>query len=293
MWLRERYLRCGQTHQMYVAPSPRLPHLEALLLASKASLRLVAGTQTQIFVLSGRCSIVMGEGRAELCARSWMVLDVEGSVSLSAGAGALILVLSFTAGAIKALAAHGRLRVLPGQGRINPETMRHLVFAIRNAEEPTTHFWQREALIRTLFRRLVLLQGELLGLLAACPGKSSLHKQQVLARLQRARLHMEMNSDRNIRIAELASIAHYSRWFFTKAFHRVYGLSPKCYTTRVRLVRASGLLRDGQASIGGIAQACGFVTATAFSRAFRHHFGVSPTELRGERPASRLAKTIS
>ncbi len=280
MWLHERQLRSGQSHQMHGVPSPRLPQTEIVLLSTEASVLSGADIQGLVLVLRGSCSVAGAEGRIELAARQWMVCEADARVQVIGGERALALVFGFSQAALRALTPKGKRALLPGQGRLDTETLRFLVQALRDAEAPSAHFWKREAIMRSLIRRVLTLQEDLLRLLTVCPGKSPSQKSQVLTRLQRARLYLEANSDRNVRIADLARLTNFSHWYFTKTFHRVYGQSPKTYATHMRLLRASRLLNSDQISVGEVAQACGFDTASAFARAYRQHFGASPSGMR-------------
>lgn len=63
-------------------------------------------------------------------------------------------------------------------------------------------------------------------------------------------------------------------------------LTPRAFIQRVRLIRASTLLREAawcEASVSQVARHCGFADAAAFSRAFRAHFGVAPSDWRKSR----------
>jgi len=289
MWLHERPLRSGQTHQMHPVPSSRLPQTELVLLSGEAVVQLAVDTQAVILTLTGSCAVSQGDGRIELGARQWMVCEPEARVQVLGNQGALVLVLGLSHAAIKLLTPKGKRALLPGQGRLDRDCLGFLCTAIRETRKPAREYWQREPLLRALFRRLLNLQSDLLRLLTICPGKSPSQKSQILTRLQRARLYLEANSDRNVRIAELARLTNFSHWYFTKTFHRVYGQSPKTYATHLRLLRASRLLSSDQISVGEVAQACGFDTASAFARAFRQHFGVSPSGTRQQAQEARAA----
>ena len=87
------------------------------------------------------------------------------------------------------------------------------------------------------------IQRELAARIPRCPGRSRSRKRQVFGRLQRARLYLEGNCDRVVRISELAELTSFSSWYFSKTFHALYDESPQAAAARMRLERAAELLR--------------------------------------------------
>ncbi|MCF7838027.1 MAG: AraC family transcriptional regulator, partial [Candidatus Marinimicrobia bacterium] len=67
------------------------------------------------------------------------------------------------------------------------------------------------------------------------------------------------------------SVAHLRR-----LFHRVFGRAPKAMLDQVRFEQALHLLADQDLKLAAIAAACGFGSASAFSRAFKTAFGSNP-----------------
>ena len=134
---------------------------------------------------------------------------------------------------------------------------------------------------------------------ARCPGRSRLRKRQVFSRLQRARLYLEGNCDRVVRISELAELTSFSSWYFSKTFHAVYDESPQAASARMRLERAADLLDNSQMMIGEVAAASGFDNCCSFARAFRVRYGMSATGYRNAArkralaPANLLARPDS
>jgi AraC-like DNA-binding protein len=70
--------------------------------------------------------------------------------------------------------------------------------------------------------------------------------------------------------------AHLSR-----LFRRYLGESPRAYLTRRRMQAAVDLLAEEGATVAGVAEALGFATPFAFSRAFRRVVGRTPSSMRG------------
>jgi AraC family transcriptional regulator len=78
---------------------------------------------------------------------------------------------------------------------------------------------------------------------------------------------------------------------FHRTFSRLASETLKQYTLRVRLERAAGELLATDKAVAAVASSQGFATHEVFTRAFRRHFGVSPTQYRRRwRRAPRSAR---
>jgi AraC-like DNA-binding protein len=91
---------------------------------------------------------------------------------------------------------------------------------------------------------------------------------------------------RNWTLEDLARASGASRSVLAERFQQLVGSSPMQYLTQWRMLLASNLLRRSNASLASIAEAVGYQTDTAFSRAFRREFGAPPAAWRRARPAS-------
>src|SRR3972149_3202782 len=78
----------------------------------------------------------------------------------------------------------------------------------------------------------------------------------------------------------LAMVACFSVSHFHRLFTAQTGENIASYVRRVRLERAGRKLRMGAVDITEIALAAGYDTHAAFSKAFKGHFGLSPSEFR-------------
>jgi AraC-like DNA-binding protein len=66
--------------------------------------------------------------------------------------------------------------------------------------------------------------------------------------------------------------------YLTHCFHQSVGVAPMEYLNRYRVNVAKGLLESEHKSIGDIALDTGFASSSQFSRVFRQHTGMSPTQ---------------
>ena len=71
------------------------------------------------------------------------------------------------------------------------------------------------------------------------------------------------------------SLPHLHRVFTTQIGENIAG-----YIRRLRLERAGRKLRMGAVDIGEIALAAGYETHAAFGKAFKQHFGLTPSQIR-------------
>ncbi|ACQ79394.1 transcriptional regulator, AraC family [Beutenbergia cavernae DSM 12333] len=90
-------------------------------------------------------------------------------------------------------------------------------------------------------------------------------------------IHAEPGS--SWRVEDLARLAHSSRSQFAERFRSSVGESPARYVTGVRMRRAEELLRTGR-GVSEVAFALGYDSDEGFSRAFRRHSGLAPSEWR-------------
>ncbi len=79
-------------------------------------------------------------------------------------------------------------------------------------------------------------------------------------------------------VARLAAEIGMSRTDFAVKFTNTFGESPMAFVRRQRLQHAAQLLRQGDHSIINIATQVGYLSETAFSRAFRRQFQIAPKQ---------------
>ena len=96
---------------------------------------------------------------------------------------------------------------------------------------------------------------------------------------------MESNLEELINLDDLASLVGISRRQLERLFKKYLGCVPRRYYLDLRLKKARQLLLQTPRSVSEIAIACGFVSASHFSKSYREMFGLSPRE---ERQLQRL-----
>jgi AraC family transcriptional regulator len=94
--------------------------------------------------------------------------------------------------------------------------------------------------------------------------------------LQRARDFIDVNLPHDPSIAEIAHECGLSSGYFARAFKRSTGVPPYKWLTKMRVERAKELLKDPRSELADIAQLCGFVDQSHFTRVFSGSEGYSP-----------------
>ncbi len=93
-------------------------------------------------------------------------------------------------------------------------------------------------------------------------------------------LYVDRHLHRRCRLADLARVACYSPFHFTKAFQSAMGESPHAYVYRKRMEWAGFRLLDGNQRITDIALEVGYETTSAFSKGFKWFAGIAPRRFR-------------
>ncbi|HEV8017365.1 MAG TPA: GyrI-like domain-containing protein [Steroidobacteraceae bacterium] len=93
--------------------------------------------------------------------------------------------------------------------------------------------------------------------------------------------HIDRHLDRDIRLEELASVAHFSPFHFHRVFSAWSGEVLGEYLRRRRIEVAAVRLRaQPELSVLRVALSVGFSSSEAFTRAFRARFALTPTQWR-------------
>ena len=71
-----------------------------------------------------------------------------------------------------------------------------------------------------------------------------------------------------------------SRSSLCRAFRTAYDITPMFYLRQLRMAEAEELLIGTDLPVGQIAERCGFNDIYYFSRAFKQHYGQTPTGFR-------------
>lgn len=92
--------------------------------------------------------------------------------------------------------------------------------------------------------------------------------------------YIHQNADQVLNREELANMAGYSLPHFHRIFTAEIGENIAAYIRRIRLERAAQKLIHGATDLMQVAMDAGFQSHAAFSKAFKHRFGYTPSEFR-------------
>ena len=255
-------------------------------LSRLGSAQLSAQVFTVWVQLRGSSWVEAREGRFRLRRGEWIAFERDSRPQLQTDRHGVCIGISLGADALKAAGRVPDLGLHAGRGGLQKREARILVRLWRAANRRLATLQAGSdgaaeiAALRPVLLQLAMIQGDLRGRVARCPGRSGVRKRQVFGRLQRAYMYLEGNCDRVVRISELAELTSFSSWYFSKTFHALYGESPQAASARMRLERAADLLDNSQMMIGEVAAASGFDNCCSFARAFRARYGVSATGYR-------------
>lgn len=98
--------------------------------------------------------------------------------------------------------------------------------------------------------------------------------------VQLAKKYMETHIYRKLTVTEVASVLGISDRYMYNLFIKHLGISPKQYLNDLKINHAQSLLKTTDYTISEIATSIGIYDVLAFSRFFKNHVGISPTEFR-------------
>ena len=245
------------------------------------------GQELSIWIqMRGSAWVEAKEGRFYLRAGDWIAFARDSAPLVQADAQGVCIGMAISDDALKAMTRFGNFDLHVGLGQVAPAHARDIA---RNWYRTASHqdgATSTTAHVRSLLLALEGMQADDRSRIPLCPGASLARKRQIFERMQRARLFMEGNCDRIIRIAELAERTQFSMWYFSKVFHRLYGESPQAACANLRLKHAANLLATTPLTIREVGIGSGFGNNCSFARSFRAHFGMTASEYRNTTPSS-------
>jgi len=112
-----------------------------------------------------------------------------------------------------------------------------------------------------------------------------LQRDEYIKRINRVFTYIEENLDAELSLETVASIANYSPFHFHRIFKAITKETLNAYVLRKRMEKsASVLIRKQEVSISELSLQYGFNSNSAFTRAFKQFYGISPTAFRRQSP---------
>ena len=100
------------------------------------------------------------------------------------------------------------------------------------------------------------------------------------SKVKEAMAWYEANLSNAPNIADVARAIHLSPTHLRRLFHKIRGTSPQSAFTHVQFERAKWLMKAPDMTLEQVGEGAGFGSASAFSRAFKSEFGLSPRTFR-------------
>ena len=153
--------------------------------------------------------------------------------------------------------------------------------AQRRALEETFLAYERAASdtafgAQTLRDTYILQLLVLIGRINAAPRRE---EQRFDAKIRQTLSYINENLARELTVDALAEQVYLSRYHFMRLFKAQTGNTVHAYVRQKRLLYAARLIREGT-NANQAAEAAGFADYSAFHRAFRQSFGISPGQLK-------------
>lgn len=106
------------------------------------------------------------------------------------------------------------------------------------------------------------------------PSSEQVYEQRINAAMD----FIAANLGEGLQLAQIAGAAGFSPFHFHRVFAAIVGETPHRFVARIRVERAAALLLDQTTqTVSEIGSSCGFATPSAFSRAFKANFGLTPS----------------
>ena len=102
-------------------------------------------------------------------------------------------------------------------------------------------------------------------------------KAYLYRRIVEAKLFIDNNYTTTIDVSEIANEACFSKYHFLRLFKMSYGKTPYQYLTMLRIEEAKRQLKQESTSISSVCYNLNFESVTSFSKLFKKHTGVTPT----------------
>lgn len=112
------------------------------------------------------------------------------------------------------------------------------------------------------------------------PAMKPATRQELFRRLTYAADFMHEAVAEHTDLETIAEVACLSKFHFLRLFRQFYGVSPYQYLQQLRIEKAERLLRRPGSSVADVAAELGFENSSSFSRLFKKHRGVYPSQFR-------------
>lgn len=138
-----------------------------------------------------------------------------------------------------------------------------------------------ELMLEVVGELLRLLRYRQQALAALAPRKQST-VDDLLPRLLQARQLVEARFLDDLQVVDVATAVSLSEFYFARLFKAAFGESLYQFVKRLRLDEARFRLLASELSVTALGMQVGYSSLSSFIHAFRHRFGMSPTQYRAQ-----------
>ena len=126
-----------------------------------------------------------------------------------------------------------------------------------------------------------LLVNELLHILLSDAFYYTSHSDNIsLTPIDNVCAYIKKHYAEELKLDDLASIAHLNKNYLVRQFKRKFGISPINYLINVRMEHAKKYLAETDLPIKTIASNCGYTDPSFFNSYFKKHFSLTPVAYR-------------
>ena len=97
--------------------------------------------------------------------------------------------------------------------------------------------------------------------------------------VKQSQQYIQQNFSENISLESLSEIYHIHPNYLSRAFKKYTEYNFNEYLTKVRMEKAIFLLRQPSARIQEVSQMLGYTDSKYFSKVFKKHYGITPSQL--------------
>lgn len=277
-------------------PSPHTAGVAAMPLrfvaVSRAERARAPGAMFSFWLqLRGSAQVTAQEGGFTLRPGDWIALERGSAPEVQSDGHGLTLGLVLSAEVMHGALDSTDRGLLVGRGAM-PLSERRVALRLWRQGAGLPHDAGTAVVMRALkplLKQWQAAQEPFAEMIERCPGRSFHRKARIFSRIQKARLCLEGNPQRMLRIEDLMELTRFSSWWLSKTFHAVYHETLQKASMRLRMQRARALLHDSQLSITELAEACGFHDPCSFARQFKAWHGETASSWRARHQPGAMA----
>ena len=101
------------------------------------------------------------------------------------------------------------------------------------------------------------------------------------SQIKRGLVYIREHFTETLTVEMIATKAGFSRYYFSRQFKSVMGMSVMKYVEHLRCRHARDLIENGD-SVSSAAAECGFTDLSYFTKVFKRQYGILPSKVRGK-----------